>query len=92
MRRTTIAVAAAALLGAATMATGALAAHGGSHGGGGHAGGHGGGHFAGHGGGGHFAGGRRGRGYGGGYGGYEGLYGYGGYGYDCIVRVGPACL
>jgi|HubBroStandDraft_6_1064221.scaffolds.fasta_scaffold494903_2 hypothetical protein len=50
MHRTTIAVAAAILFGAATMATGALAAApgGGGHGGGGHAGGgHPGGHGAG---------------------------------------------
>src|ERR1700678_2150207 len=95
MHRTTIAVAAAILFGAATMATGALAAApgGGGHGGGGHAGGghpggHDGGHFAGHGGGGHYAGGHYGRGYrGGNGGGLGGLYGYGG----CIIRVGPAC-
>ena len=93
MRRTIIAIAAAAVLGMAAMTTGAMAAHGGGggHGGGGHFGG-GGGHFAGGGGhygggGGHFAGGGghygggAGRGYGLGLGAVgisAGLYGYAG--------------
>ena len=73
LRKTTVALAVALMLGGTFITTAAFAAHGGGgHGGGGHGGG---GHGAGHGGGrGHGGG-----GYGGAYGGYYGpAYGFGG--------------
>ena len=71
LRKSTVALAVALLLGGIFAATDAFAARGGGHGGGGHAGHGGGGH------GGHVGGrGHGGRGYGGGYGGaYGGYYG-----------------
>lgn len=77
LRKSTVALAVALLLGGTFVVTDAFAARGGGHGGGGHAG-HGGGGHGGHGGRGH-GGGGYGGGYGGAYGGYYGpAYGFGG--------------